>query len=168
MKKIASMLLVLPLLFVGSSSKLRGQPTARIVGTVVDTQGNPVPGVRIVAQDSSGNVVAETVADAEGRYSLENLPVGPESFTLALDPVQTGFLGETVVVSLVEEGLTVNWIVSSSTTAVAFASPGVVSGGIFGLGPTATGFIGVLFLGGTVFGLSAAAGVFNGPATASQ
>ncbi len=69
-----------------------------------------------------------------------------------------------LVVPLGGEGLTVNWIVSSSTRAIALAIPGIASGGIFGLGPGATGLLSFLFLGGTMFGLAAAAGAFKGPA----
>jgi len=166
MKRSASVFLAAIFLFVGSTSMLRGQQATIIVGTVVDTQGKPVAGVKIVAQDTSGKVIAETVADAEGRYQLEELLAG--QYNLTLDPVNTSFLGETVVVNLAEEGLTVNWIVSNSTNAVAFASSGIASGGIFGMGPGATGLVGFLFLGGTILGLGAAVGAFNGSATSSQ
>ena len=166
MKKAACVFLAVVFSFVGSTSMLRGQQVTSIVGTVVDTQGKPVAGVKIVAQDTSGKVVGETVADAEGRYKLEKLPAG--QYNLTLDPITTSFLGETVVVSLVEEGLTVNWIVSSGTNAVAFASSGIASGGIFGMGPGATGLLGFLFLGGSILGLGAAVGAFSGAATSSQ
>jgi len=151
MKKTGCMFLVVAILVVGSLSKLGGQQAASIVGTVVDTQGKPVAGVKIIAQDTSGKVVAETVADAEGRYSLEKLPVG--QYHLALDPANTCFLGETVVAALAEEGLTVNWVVSCGTNAVAYASAGIASEGIFGIGSGATGFLGLLFSAGTMFGL---------------
>jgi hypothetical protein len=166
MKKAACVFLAVVFLFVGSTSMLRGQQATSIVGTVVDSQGKPVAGVKIIAQDTSGKVVGETVADAEGRYKLEKLLAG--QYNLTLDPITTSFLGETVVVSLAEEGLTVNWIVSSGTNAVAFASSGVASGGILGLGPGATGLLGFLFLGGTILGLGAAVGAFSGSATSSQ
>ena len=162
MKKIACVFLAVIFLVVGSSSRLLSQQTTTILGTVVDTQGNPAVGVRIIAQDPSGKVVSEAVPNAAGQYSLEKLLTG--QYNLTLDPVKTGFLGETVVVSLSEEGLTVDWVVSSSTRAIAFAVPGVASGGIFGLGPGATGLLSFLFLGGTMFGLAAAAGAFKGPA----
>ena len=166
MKKAACVFLAVVIVFAGSTSMLRGQQAARIVGAVVDTQGKPVGGVKIIALDTSGKAVAETVADAEGRYNLEELLAG--QYNLTLDPAETSFLGETVVVSLAEEGLTVNWIVSSGTNAVAFASSGVAAGGIFGMGPGATGLLGFLFLGGTVSGLRAAVGALNGSATSSQ
>jgi hypothetical protein len=166
MKKAACVFLAVVFLFVGSTSMLGGQQATRIVGTVVDTQGKPIAGVSIIAQDLSGQVVAETVANADGQYSLENLLAG--QYHLILNPVNTGVLGEEVVVSLVEEGLTVNWIVSSSTNAVAFASVGIASEGIFGIGSGATAFLGFLFSGGTMFGLGAAVGTFSGSASSSQ
>lgn len=164
MKKFTCMFLAVVFLAAGSSSKLLGQVTSKIVGTVVDAQGSPVAGVRVIAKDPSGKVIAEAVANAEGQYTLEGLP--PGQYNLVLEPANTGFQGETVAASLAEEGLTVNWVVSTGAPAVAFASSGIATAGLFGLGPTATGMLGFLFLGGTMFGLGM--GISNGPASPSQ
>jgi len=101
-----------------------------IVGTVVhsvecpniDWQGKPVSGVQITAIDSFGNIVEQVITDEDGQYAFENLPSGV--YDLTLDPLQSGFLGETVVASLNREGLTVNWGVSTACKAIALAAPG--------------------------------------------
>lgn len=95
---------------------------ANIVGTVLDVQGNPVGGLVISAQDPSGELVASAVTDEEGEYVMECL--NQDQYNLSLDPVTTGFRGQTVVVSLGPEGLMANWTVSGTAPAVAAAKPG--------------------------------------------
>ena len=117
---------------------------ANIVGTVRDTQGNPVGGLVISAQDPGGELVASAVTDDEGEYVMECL--NQDQYNLSLDPVTTGFRGQTVVVSLGPEGLNANWSVSSTAPAVATAKPGA---GTCGAGLVIMG-IGV----GSILGLS--------------
>jgi hypothetical protein len=51
-------------------------PTGRIVGTVTDTSGAPIPGVKIVVTNSNTGFNRETVTDAEGNFQVPQLPIG--------------------------------------------------------------------------------------------
>lgn len=140
--------------------------TADISGTVLDAGGQPVAGAEISAQDGAGKVVARSVTDATGSYRLTGLE--PGQYTLTLNPLSTGFEGNTFVASLGAEGLTVQWTVSSTAPAIAAATPGVVAGsaalasGASGIGVgTAVAVGGAVAAGGTVGGL-AASGAFDG------
>lgn len=128
---------------------------ANIVGAVRDTQGNPVEGLVISAHGPSGELVASAVTDEEGKYVMECL--NQDQYSLSLDPVTTGFQGQTVVASLGPEGLMANWAVSGTAPAVAAAKPGGGPCGSYALWPA----IGVLGVGGLVGGL-AGGGVFDG------
>ena len=160
MKKTVSLFLAVMLCIGGTPLEAPSQQTsASLVGTVTDTQGNPVTGVRIIVQDQSGKLLSEALSNAAGQYSLKNLPLG--QYTLTLDPAKSGYLGETVVASLSGEGLTVNWIVSTSAKAIAIATQGIALVG--GLGPEGVSFLGFLYFAGTLLGLTAATGAFRGP-----
>lgn len=95
-----------------------------LVGTVVNTQGNPVAGAKVIAKDPSGKVIGEAVTNNQGQYVIQNLP--PGKYQLTLDP-QVPFKGETVLASIPNEGLTVDWVVSSNAPAIATAIPGVTT-----------------------------------------
>jgi hypothetical protein len=131
-----------------------------VAGTVVDAQGNPVAGVQITVKDANGNIVGQAVTDPGGQYTVSNLPAG--QYTLTLDPLKTGFQGNTVVAFVGGEGLTVNWTVATNAAAIAAAAPGIVTGGLFGLGTTWTILLGTLGLGGFGAGIAAATGAFDG------
>ncbi len=53
------------------------QTTSTIVGTVVQPGGGPVPGTVITARQLDTGYARSAVTDADGRYALPNLPVGP-------------------------------------------------------------------------------------------
>ena len=131
----------------GPWQALAQQGTSAIVGTVVNTQKNPVPGIKILAKDPSGKMLGEAVTDAEGCYNLPNLRVG--QYQLTLDPLKSPYQGETVVASLGPQGLTVDWIDSENAKAIASAAPGIAACGPFTLGATTRAIIaGVIATGG--------------------
>ena len=113
---------------------LAQQGTSTIAGSVVNPQKNPVPGIKILAKDSSGKILGEAVTDAEGNYNLKNLSVG--QYQLSLDPMKAPFQGETVVAALGPQGLTVDWIVSKNAKAIATATLGIASSGPFAFADT--------------------------------
>ncbi len=96
-----------------------------ILGIVYDSQGKPVNGCRIYVTDSAGKVIAEGRTNLYGRYCITS--VHPDTYTLALDPGNTGVESGTGVVNLQLEGLTVNWTAAKDKTAIASATPGVGS-----------------------------------------
>jgi hypothetical protein len=137
------------------------QALSPVIGTVRDTRGRPVSGVKIVGKHRSVRILAEAIADGNGQYALANL--SPGQYLLTLDPLNTPFRGQTVVSSVGTQGLTVDWIVSSSAPAIASALPGAANGGTFGLSPETLGFLGFLGLAGLEVGIAAGAGAFGSP-----
>jgi hypothetical protein len=99
-------------------------------------------------------VVGQATTNAQGQYTIANLP--PGEYTIALDPLKTGFQGNTVLASVGADGLTVNWTVSPTNLAVATATAGTG----FGLGTGGIVLLSVLGLGGVV-GIVAGTGAFD-------
>ena len=133
-KLLCSFLAFLIFTMSGPWQTLAQQGTSTIVGSVVNNQNSPVPGIKILAKDSSGKILGEAVTDAEGNYNLKNLRIG--QYQLTLDPLKSPFQGETVVTALGPEGLTVDWIVSKSAKAIASATLGIASSGPVAIGDT--------------------------------
>ncbi|MGH7774687.1 MAG: carboxypeptidase-like regulatory domain-containing protein [Candidatus Binatia bacterium] len=133
MRKIVCLFLAVLLCIGAAPSQLLGQQaTSMIAGTVLDGQCNPVPDVRIIASNPSRRVLAEASTNAQGHYDLRNL--APGQVQLTLDPLKNSFQGGTVVASLGQEELTVNWLVSTKAKAVALATALIDPGGRFGFG----------------------------------
>jgi Carboxypeptidase regulatory-like domain len=95
---------------------------AEVGGTVLDVQGKPVTGVRIIAKDVNGRVLGEASTTSKGTYNIQALQPGQYNFTL--DPGPGRFQGQTVVSFVGKDGLCVNWGVSTNTPAIATAEPG--------------------------------------------
>ena len=131
-KLLCSFLALLTFTMSGPWQASAQQGTSTIVGSVVNNQKSPVPGIKILAKDPSGKILGEAVTNAEGFYNLENLGIG--QYQLTLDPLKSLYLGETVVTSLGPQGLTVDWIVSESAKAIASATLGIASAGHVALG----------------------------------
>ena len=58
--------------------------SASVSGRVTDPQGAVVPGATITARQIDTNVVRETITDAEGRFRLSSLKVGPYEIKVQL------------------------------------------------------------------------------------
>jgi len=144
---------------------------AQVVGTVSDTQGNPVQGVQITAQTPAGKVLAQALSGANGQYQISGL--NPGTYKYALNPLQTGFKAGTAVSDLGPKGLTINWTLSATVPAIALASEGTevaLAGDPFGM--TWPGFLGfdalvAAGLGGVVGGVAAAGGFSGSSSPAS-
>jgi Carboxypeptidase regulatory-like domain len=140
---------------------------ADVVGTVSDTQGNPVQGVQITAQTPAGNVVAQALTSANGKYQISG--VAPGTYDYALNPLQTGFKAGTAVSDLGPKGLTINWKLSPTAPAIALASEGTevaLAGDPFGYSPeefAALVGLGVAGIAAGVVGGYGAAGGFSEP-----
>jgi len=133
-KTLSSVLAALIVMVSGPWQASAQQGTSTIVGSVVNNQKNPVPGIKILGKDPSGKILGEAVTDAEGNYKLKNLSIG--QYQLTLDPLKSPFQGETVVAALGPQGLTVDWIVSKSAKAIAAATLGIASSGPVAFGET--------------------------------
>jgi len=152
MKRVGSAVLAVVLALPGHILPAFSEQTAHIAGTVIDIQGNPVEGAEVVAQDSTGKVIARAVTSNRGEYALEGL--APGQYNLTANPLTTGFKKQTVVAPLGAEGLTINWAVSSATPAIAAATPGArPSVGLLKSNEAAAmGVLGVLGTAGVVLG----------------
>lgn len=78
--------------------------TAQIAGIVTDTSGGVLPGVDVTATQTATGMSRTVVTDAQGKYTLTNLPIGP----YRLEAKLSGFR------SFVQTGLTLQ--VSGSPT----------------------------------------------------
>jgi hypothetical protein len=62
---------------------------ADVSGTVTDTSGKPVRGIKVIAQSATGQQVQSAVSAPKGEYAMSKLVAGNYRFTL--DPGTTGF-----------------------------------------------------------------------------
>jgi hypothetical protein len=115
------MLSLLIAMIVGASTP-SGALCADIVGTVLDTAGNRVAGIKVVAmRDRTGEVVGQATSGAKGEYYIPH--IAPETYDLSLDPLGKPFQPATAVASVPKQGLTVDWRVSETAPASALAAP---------------------------------------------
>ena len=74
------------------------QATAQINGTVADSSGGVLPGATVTAVQTDTGFRREMVTDADGSFTLTNLPIGPYRLEVALTGfrtyVQTGIVLE--------------------------------------------------------------------------
>jgi hypothetical protein len=69
----------------------RAQVVGQIQGTVTDAQGGVLPGAAVLATHTPTGTTYDGVTDAQGRYSLLNVRVGPYNVTVSMG----GFKPET-------------------------------------------------------------------------
>jgi hypothetical protein len=98
---------------------------SNILGIVNDPQGNPVNGCHINVTDSTGKVLRDARTDLYGRYCIP--AVDPGTYTLVLDPKDTGVQTGSGPIDLQLEGLTVDWKAAKDKAAVPASTPGVAS-----------------------------------------
>src|SRR5918999_4721972 len=65
------------------------QATAQINGTVTDTSGGVLPGATVTAIQTDTGFRREMVTDAEGSFTLTNLPIGPYRLEASLSGFRT-------------------------------------------------------------------------------
>ncbi|MGB5036249.1 MAG: carboxypeptidase regulatory-like domain-containing protein, partial [Blastocatellia bacterium] len=65
-----------------------------ILGTVVDNSGAVVPGATVTAKNTSTGVTRTTVTDADGSYSISELPIGAYELTVSHEGFQTAKVGD--------------------------------------------------------------------------
>lgn len=97
-----------------------------LVGTVVDRDGNAVPGVKIVTQAPDGQTTGTATSDAQGQYRIGGLDAG--EYFITLNPAAANVQGQTVASYVGNAGLTVNWSVGHGLAPLASAQPGIRGG----------------------------------------
>jgi hydrogenase-4 membrane subunit HyfE len=76
MKKTSALALLLVGLFLSWSALAAQEPVGRIIGTVSEEDGSPLPGVAVVATSPSLIGQAASTTDGNGVYRLLSLPAG--------------------------------------------------------------------------------------------
>jgi tetratricopeptide (TPR) repeat protein len=67
-----------------SSADAQNQAPAKVHGTIVDSAGNPFPGIMITFKNSTTGQAFDVVTDAGGRYAKGGLPASSYSVSLKL------------------------------------------------------------------------------------
>ena len=80
-----------------ASPPLFAQNTASIAGTVRDSSGSVLPGVTVTSTQTETSLERTAVSDAEGRYLIWNLPVGPYRLEFMLPGFRTSVQTGTVL-----------------------------------------------------------------------
>src|SRR3984957_4743302 len=68
------------------------QATAKIVGTVTDSQGAVIPDVKVTVTNAATNVATEAITDKSGFYQVLDLPIGTYRITashMGFRPLET-------------------------------------------------------------------------------
>jgi hypothetical protein len=141
---------------------------ADVVGTVTDLAGTSISGAVITAKDTTGQVLGQSVANAQGHYNLSGLAPGHYQYFLKVSPL--GFKDGSAATVLGPDGLTIDWKVSNQNPAVAMATKGTststgLAGDPFGYSPgefASRVGLGVMGIAAGVVGGYGAAGGFNG------
>src|SRR5712664_1391121 len=87
-----SQLLLLAILFIGSSVVAIGQSSAALSGTVTDPSGADIPNAKVVAANQATGVASVTQTDAVGSYLFPALPIGVYRIEVRCSGFQTASL----------------------------------------------------------------------------
>lgn len=97
---------------------------ASIQGTVMDAQGNAVPGAKVTVTNQDTGVVRETAASAEGFYRVGELPPGKYTVTIESAGFKKSTSKDVVVEAEQPRGLDVTLVIGAVTEQVTVtASP---------------------------------------------
>jgi hypothetical protein len=120
MKRISLSIFLAVLLLIQLQISVWGGQNADITGRVLDSQGNPVSGVEILAADANGQTHNRSLTNEQGEYAVTGLEKG--QYRLTLNPRASGLKGQTVMAALDQRGLVVAWTASATAPAIATAS----------------------------------------------
>lgn len=98
---------------------------ADLAGSIVDTQGHTVSGAKLLVKNLTNSTLSEVHSNGNGRYQVTGLP--PGNYQYILFPVSR-FKGGDAVSYLSDKGLTIDWHVTDTAPAIAFASIGLAGG----------------------------------------
>jgi Carboxypeptidase regulatory-like domain len=103
----------------GSGALLLGYPaissSAEIVGRIANPAGVPIFGIMVSAQNQTGATDGAGVSDVTGKYAIDGL--APGIYTLMAK-------GQTAVVYVGDEGITVDWGIAANSQIIAAARKG--------------------------------------------
>jgi hypothetical protein len=139
---------------------------ANVSGVVMAPGGTRVAGINVIARNPKGATMASATSSANGRYTLS--VTADTNCRFVLDTGATGFKdGGPVGAFVPRRGITLNWIVSPTARALAYARPVSVSQTAAVDPPSllpkwAALAVGTGIVAGGTIGGYAAAGGFNG------
>ncbi len=96
-----------------------------VVGIVTDQNRHFVNNAYITVTDSHGKTAGHGRSDIYGRYCIPL--VTPGTYTVSVDPSSKDYQGGSAVTKVDVEGATINWFLSSHSTALATTDIGVAS-----------------------------------------
>lgn len=134
---------------------------ADVFGVVTEASGTPVQGVKVIAENRSGQALQSAVSGKQGSFKMSGLRPGAY-YRFALDTGKSGFKSGAPVEAFVSaKGLILKWIVSPTAAPIALAkeatSDQVAADDPFGLTWTQLALIGgTIVIGGTASGVAAA------------
>lgn len=76
---------------------LAQSPGGSVGGTVVDSNGGPIPGASVTARNQGTSATRQTVSGAGGQFSFPSLPVGKYQFTAELSGFSPAKLNDVAV-----------------------------------------------------------------------
>jgi hypothetical protein len=89
--KTVTLVFGVALILVLTTIRLRAQDTtATLSGTVTDSSGKVVPNARVVVKNLNTDQASETQANADGLYTVPNLPTGDYEVSASLEGVGAG------------------------------------------------------------------------------
>jgi hypothetical protein len=105
----------------------QAQPVASLSGTVLGSNGQPLPNVAVQVRDlATGQVVARTTTSAEGQYSFVGL--NPGSYVVEVVSADRKVVGASGPVSIAASATVTGVTVTASAAALAAAAAGGASG----------------------------------------
>jgi Carboxypeptidase regulatory-like domain len=99
---------------------------ANIVGTVLNANGNAVPGATVSATTPNGQNVGSAVTNGQGAYSIDGVTSGLY-YIMLTPPAGSNLVGQNAASYVGDTGLTVNWSVAPGRQALASAMPGITN-----------------------------------------
>ena len=85
----AAALLLLVLIALPARGDVASSLPSRISGLVADTSGKPIGGARVLVKNAATGASADVVADAHGRYAVENLAPGDYSVSVSAEGLRS-------------------------------------------------------------------------------
>ena len=86
---IASLCMAAALMMVMASTALAQVTTASVSGTLADTTGAMIPGVKVTVTNTATQITREGISDGQGRYQVTNLQPGPYMVTVSTPGFET-------------------------------------------------------------------------------
>ena len=114
--------LILLVAFVASSATLSAQTfRGTILGTVTDPNGAVIPGARVMAKNVGTGIQRGTFTDAEGNYTISELPIGSYEVTVDQSGFQSSRVTNVVVAVSAEKRVDVALSVAGADSVVTVA-----------------------------------------------